>query len=109
LTYSSDTKKEWCIFNNKEWQCNNQYTRCDGIWNCRNGADESECFNKVCEEKYGYPCLLTNTTELICLPTTNANDGIVDCLGATDEPYMCEKSDDKRLQDRCLMNKINDK
>ncbi|CAF4435301.1 unnamed protein product, partial [Adineta steineri] len=22
------------------WQCNNTYTRCDGFWNCFNGADE---------------------------------------------------------------------
>ncbi|CAF1249607.1 unnamed protein product [Rotaria sp. Silwood1] len=26
-----------------EWECNNLYTRCDGAWNCPNGADELNC------------------------------------------------------------------
>ena len=27
----------------EQWQCNNIYTHCDGIWNCPNGADEIGC------------------------------------------------------------------
>ena len=33
----------------QHWQCNNTYTRCDGHWNCFNGADEvdvSTCYEK---------------------------------------------------------------
>ncbi len=26
-----------------QWTCNNMYTRCDGVWNCPNSADESGC------------------------------------------------------------------
>jgi hypothetical protein len=28
----------------KLWKCDNIYTRCNNIWNCPNGADESVCF-----------------------------------------------------------------
>ena len=27
----------------EQWQCNNIYTRCNGVWNCPNGADEIGC------------------------------------------------------------------
>jgi 2-hydroxy-3-keto-5-methylthiopentenyl-1-phosphate phosphatase len=27
----------------EQWQCNNTYTRCNGLWNCLNGADEIGC------------------------------------------------------------------
>jgi hypothetical protein len=26
-----------------DYPCNNTYTRCDGIWNCLDGADEVNC------------------------------------------------------------------
>ncbi|CAF1604939.1 unnamed protein product, partial [Didymodactylos carnosus] len=27
-----------------QWLCNNTYTRCNGIWNCLNGEDETNCY-----------------------------------------------------------------
>ena len=27
----------------EQWECNNIYTHCNGIWNCPNGADEIGC------------------------------------------------------------------
>jgi hypothetical protein len=94
--------------NCEEWQCDNLYTRCDGMWNCPNGADESRCFHQVCKENYGYPCILPNTTELVCLPVSSANNGIIDCLGATDERHLCKKSIGKNMY-RCQTNFTNNK
>ena len=34
-------------------------------------------------------------TKLMCLPVTKSNDGIVDCLGATDEPKLCRSNNYK--------------
>ncbi|CAF4862914.1 unnamed protein product, partial [Rotaria socialis] len=69
--------------NCERWPCDNQYTRHDGLWNCPDGADEAQFFHPVCHQSIGHPCLLHNTTELICLPLANSNDGIIDCYGGT--------------------------
>lgn len=88
----------------EEWQCDNQYTRCDGIWNCRNGADEVECFHPICNGSRGYPCRLVNTTEFICLPAVQVNDGTVECFGATDEQQICRALWDGRTAYHCFQN-----
>lgn len=75
--------------NCEAWLCDNQYTRCDGIWNCLNGKDEIGCPHSYCETEKGHPCLLWNTSQPICLPISRAGDGIVDCIGGTDEQYLC--------------------
>ncbi|CAF1238535.1 unnamed protein product [Adineta ricciae] len=75
------------------WECDNIYTRCDGIWNCLDGRDEIECnfspalFN--CSSKYRI-CVTPGTFEFTYLPKHQLNDGKVDCLGGTDEPKLCE-------------------
>lgn len=93
----------------ERWLCDNQYTRCDGIWNCRNGADEAQCFHPVCNGSRGHPCLLRNTSALICLAIENINDGIIDCLGATDEQQACRNLQSGRTSYRCLINNTVDK
>ncbi|CAF1356637.1 unnamed protein product [Adineta steineri] len=77
------------------WQCNNTYTRCNGIWNCFNGADEIDCNKSVLFDcpSYHHICVSPNTNELICLPITKANDGIIDCLGGIDEPKLCRSNE----------------
>lgn len=94
--------------NCEQWQCDNQYTRCDGLWNCRNGADESRCSHAVCKGKEGYPCILANTSVLICLPVSSANDGKIDCLGATDERHLCRKSNFGEYRYQCFTNHTDD-
>ncbi|CAF3975438.1 unnamed protein product [Rotaria sp. Silwood2] len=76
----------------EQWPCNNIYTRCDGLWNCLNGEDEIGCdlsstFN--CSSNH-HKCVSPHTNQLMCLPVTKANDGKIDCLGATDEPLLCQ-------------------
>ncbi|CAF1417530.1 unnamed protein product [Adineta steineri] len=77
----------------EHWPCNNIYTNCDGMWNCLNGADEIDCdlsspslLNCSSNE---HKCISPETNQFICLPISKANDGKVDCLGATDEPTLC--------------------
>ncbi|UJR17276.1 hypothetical protein I4U23_004170 [Adineta vaga] len=76
----------------EQWECDNVYTRCDGIWNCWDGQDEMGCkilssiFNCTSNTRI---CVTLNTSQLTCLPFDKINDGHVDCLGGTDEPKLC--------------------
>ncbi|CAF1061423.1 unnamed protein product [Rotaria sordida] len=70
------------------WPCNNTYTRCDGIWNCLNGADEVNCPPSTCPPLF-HMCVSPITNQMTCLPIAQANDGIVNCLGGSDERNIC--------------------
>ena len=77
------------------WKCNNTYTRCDGLWNCLNGADEVNCNLSSLLFKcplHHHICISPITYQLMCLPIEKANDGNIDCLGATDEPTLCRSN-----------------
>jgi hypothetical protein len=78
----------------QQWNCNNMYTRCDNIWNCPNGEDEINCVTYLtlnCSSKEHY-CVKPDTNQLTCLPIDKANDGNIDCLGATDESICVPES-----------------
>jgi hypothetical protein len=98
--------------NCEEWLCDNQYTRCDRIWNCLNGADEIHCARRLCNNKDAHPCFLWNSSQPICLPISRAGDGIIDCVGATDERHLCRNEDDRigyhRTAYRCWDNRTHD-
>ncbi|CAF4318425.1 unnamed protein product, partial [Rotaria sp. Silwood2] len=72
------------------WQCNNSYTRCDGNWNCFNGAGEVNCPPSKCP-LFEHMCVSPLNNSLICLPIEKAGDGNVDCLGASDERQLCRR------------------
>ena len=79
----------------QQWECDNIYTHCDHVWNCPNGADELDCRSLSsppidCSSQH-HKCVSPQTNEFICLPIGKANDGIIDCLGATDELQLCGK------------------
>ncbi|CAF2108027.1 unnamed protein product [Rotaria magnacalcarata] len=88
--------------NCNQWPCDNQYTHCDGIWNCWNGADDARCGSTVCPEDT-HPCIDPFTYSLTCLPVSRANDHIDDCLGGADERVFCRTvhPGDNRFRYRC--------
>ncbi|CAF3945712.1 unnamed protein product [Adineta steineri] len=76
------------------WQCNNTYTRCDGFWNCFDGADEVNCNPSPplnCSST-DHICVSPKTNQFICLPIEKANDNNIDCIGGTDEPKLCRSN-----------------
>lgn len=80
----------------QQWVCNNIYTRCNGIWNCPHGEDEIGCYvlpELNCSSKH-HLCVSPHTNQLMCLSIEKVNDGMVDCLGATDERYLCRQNDE---------------
>ncbi|UJR18105.1 hypothetical protein I4U23_005005 [Adineta vaga] len=81
------------------WPCNNLYTRCDGAWNCPNGIDELNCLPSTCPPDT-HECISPITTKVICLPYHQAGNGIVDCLGSTDEREYCRLQKPQRHQMR---------
>jgi hypothetical protein len=72
----------------QQWECDNIYTHCNGIWNCLNGKDEINCNLSKCPKDH-HLCVSPYTNQFMCLPIGKINDGKVDCLGASDEIILC--------------------
>ncbi|CAF0878112.1 unnamed protein product, partial [Didymodactylos carnosus] len=73
--------------------CSSRSRACTGIWDCNNGYDEINCgsqtyyLNQHCGEEEHY-CFQFDTYELGCLHVDRANDGQIDCIGASDERFV---------------------
>ena len=85
--------------NCSQWQCQNHYTTCDGVWNCLNGADEIRCRNSRCKTNE-ILCISSKTDQVICLPIERAGDGHIDCLGSLDERSYCREMFPNVLKNR---------
>ncbi|CAF4029208.1 unnamed protein product, partial [Rotaria sordida] len=79
--------------------CNSYYTKCDSIWNCENGHDEIACDDPYilapkihkkfsCKSNEHYCIKLINNNNdinITCINLNQSGDGIIDCIGGTDE------------------------
>lgn len=91
------------------FHCNNTYTRCDGTWNCLDGADEVNCEWPLLCPSFHHMCLSKSTGNLTCLSIEHANNDVVDCLGSSDERKFCRANGDHPARvyrcadaDRCI-------
>ncbi|CAF1366015.1 unnamed protein product [Adineta ricciae] len=73
---------------NSHFPCNNQYTQCDGDWNCPDGLDEANCQSSLCPP-FHHPCVSLKNDSIECLPIKFANDGRIHCRGGSDERHYC--------------------
>ncbi|CAF0932387.1 unnamed protein product [Didymodactylos carnosus] len=90
----NDTDESEC----DEWPLVFEDITCDGVWNTVNGRDELDCGNRTIESNIAYSVGKCKTTEhycikstietIECLPLEKAGDGVIDCLGASDERHM---------------------
>jgi len=88
---TNETDETECSY----FPCNNTYTRCDGIWNCLNGADEVNCEWPPLCPSFHHMCISILTNNLTCLSIEHANNGIIDCLGSSDERQFCREKNPK--------------
>ena len=99
----NETDETECAY----FPCNTTYTRCDGYWNCPDGADEVNCeWPPMCPINH-HICLSPITGNFTCLHIDRVNDGLIDCLGATDERQFCyEKCFSRKCPYRCWNSSI---
>ncbi|CAF3771270.1 unnamed protein product [Rotaria sordida] len=81
----------------EQWPCSNMYTRCNHSWACENRSDETGCFHSTCSS-FEHDCVSPINLTMICLSMNRTNDGIIDCLGATDEMNICRNKHPNQLQ-----------
>jgi hypothetical protein len=92
--------------------CDNIYARCDGYWACRDGRDENNCGHTKCPLNK-HACVDRFNYTVFCLSADRVNNGIDDCLGASDEQHTCQRyypptEDPRRFRclndDTCLLS-----
>jgi len=77
---------------------NSPFTKCNNVWNCKNGLDEFYCPGTSLSEdiQKSFRCnnnehyclqLINNNNDInmTCLHLNRTGDGIIDCIGGTDE------------------------
>ena len=68
------------------WPCNNEYNRCDGIWQCLNGIDELNCPDSRCSRNEHH-CTSRDDGKSICLSIEHFFETYInDC--DTDNTYL---------------------
>ena len=79
--------------NCEHWPSVHIYNHCDGYFDIDKGLDELNCDRSppmICPSNH-HLCISQNTHQFICLPSDKINNGIIDCVGAFDEPSYCHK------------------
>lgn len=103
LSEDSMTKRILTNESNEEnWLCRNLYSRCDGIWNCPNGADERNCTKNFLCSIHNHPCLSISHH---LFPIESNHDGIEGSLGDTNKIHFC-KCFIHRMSDPCIVELV---
>ena len=91
---NNDTDETDC--NMTEWSCRATSLVCNYVWNCPDGSDEMNCttsteniYFNYCNSSKHHFCLDIRNGDRFCLPIERAGNGIVDCLGSSDERTFC--------------------
>ncbi|CAF1579519.1 unnamed protein product, partial [Adineta steineri] len=99
VSIENETDETHC----EQWPCVNPYTRCNGAWQCPKGIDEINCSSSFqCPANY-HPCLSPQSRKMDCLHINRIEDGIIDCLGSTDERSHCrlQQPENEFMRYRC--------
>ena len=76
------------------WPCSNSYTRCNGIWNCLNGADEMNCPPSTCPLLRQICFYIPAPNKLaMCPKVARMRDTYLNCSDTSDEQMLCYKMD----------------
>lgn len=96
IDYQPDTQNNTDESNcaNNHWRCDDEFRRCNKIWNCLDGRDELDCtesdvFKEICIFNGAHFCFNLTTGDPFCLPKEKAGDGHIDCVGSIDERSFC--------------------
>ncbi|CAF1362861.1 unnamed protein product, partial [Didymodactylos carnosus] len=96
----------------EEWPCLTHFTRCNGVWNCKNSIDEFNCpvesqWRKPCDNRSHY-CIAKPYEDRSCVSLNKSGDNEIDCLGSWDERDHCRQAYPLQieLRYRCLNSTI---
>ncbi|CAF4681609.1 unnamed protein product [Rotaria sp. Silwood2] len=74
LPLAIDGQYETDETNCKYWPCNNIYTRCNKVWNCKNGVDEMSCSHTISSLSRNQCVFLNDTLSLSCSSINRTNE-----------------------------------
>ncbi|CAF4157154.1 unnamed protein product, partial [Adineta steineri] len=99
VSIENETDETHC----EQWPCVNPYTRCNGAWQCPKGIDEINCSSSFQCPANHHPCLSPQSRKMDCLHINRIEDGIIDCLGSTDERSHCrlQQPENEFMRYRC--------
>lgn len=83
------------------WSCKNTYTHCYTLWNCPKGVDEVNYYPSI-SPSLEHMCVSPLIYNITCLPIAQVEDGIVNCVGASDERQLCRDKEFRFKDNRFL-------
>ncbi|CAF1142465.1 unnamed protein product, partial [Rotaria magnacalcarata] len=98
LPLAIDGQYETDETNCKYWPCNNIYTRCNKLWNCKDGVDEMSCSHSTGSLNRNQCLFLNDTLNLSCSSINRTNE---------QKNYFVHRSNDSFEYLYCWNNKMS--